>query len=198
MTEKSLWHKVGRSVFSDYRINWIVAGTEPPELPLAPGDEFRELDPGLLEQLGQSRTRRVAMSVEYTRGGLEGFAIVHDGAPLCVAHVARPKHYHCSNIWPIRADEVAILDLATEDTARGQGLAPRIIASIMRRYAEEGTGRVISFMWWSNTPSVRAFAKVGMRRIGLSIEIRFARQWWRWHLKFPHRRAPRATSSPEA
>ena len=69
------------------------------------------------------------------------------------------------------------MDIATEEFARGKSYASALIAGVTERYMAQGTHRLIAFIWWSNTPSKRAFVKAGWRKIGLSIEVKIAGQW---------------------
>jgi RimJ/RimL family protein N-acetyltransferase len=207
---KALLRRLVGLAVSDYRVNWIYAADAPSALPLAPGDELRAVDADLCEQLARSDTPKVANSLSYERAGLEGLVILRDDRPLCVAHFARPAQYDRAGTWPLDADKVALMDIATEEAARGQGLAPAMIAAATRRYlgafssaaesprwrmsvgeAENaarpnpGARRMIAFIWWSNTPSVRAFVKAGWRRIGISLEWCDGTRWRHLHLRLP-------------
>jgi RimJ/RimL family protein N-acetyltransferase len=42
---------------------------------------------------------------------------------------------------------------------------------------EQGCDKIIAFIWWSNTPSIRAFSKAGWKKIGFSVEILVADTW---------------------
>jgi len=164
-------------VFSDYRINFIYASPSPPAPPAGPpGVDIVPLTPPLIERLRQSPTRKVSNSVSFTAAGLAGFAVVEGGRPLSVAHVADVRHYDRSRTWPLAADEVALMDIATEEDARGRGLAVHLIRAVAD-HAASGRQGVIAFIWWTNTPSLRAFAKAGWRRIGFSVELRTGGRW---------------------
>ncbi|MDF8333215.1 GNAT family N-acetyltransferase [Novosphingobium cyanobacteriorum] len=166
----------------DYRINWIYAAEGTSPLLLRPDEAIRPVDEALRNQLAQSRTAKVANSLSYANAGLEGLALLRDGDPLCVAHFAQGAQYGRAATWPLRSGEVALMDIATEDAARGQGLAPRMIAAASRHFLGAGALRMIAFIWWSNTPSVRAFRKAGWRRIGLSLEWQGRGPWRKLHI----------------
>lgn len=163
---------------SDYRINWIyAASTHSPLLP-APGDSVMVTDDALRVRLAASTTDKMRNSLSYAQAGMEGLALVRQGEPLCVAHFARGHQYDRSATWPLRQGDIALMDIATQESARGQGLAPQVITAASRHFIAGGRSRLIAFIWWSNTPSLRAFAKAGWRRIGLSVEWRMAGRWW--------------------
>jgi len=180
---KGTIRKLVSLVVSDYRINWIYACNSAATLPMTAGDEICEIDHALYDQLAASKTAKVANSLSYARAGLEGLAILRDGQPLCVAHFAGPEQYDREATWPLREGEVALMDIATEEAARGQGLAPRMITAASRHFLSKNTKRLIAFIWWSNTPSIRAFRKAQWRRIGLSLEWKMGQSWHKIQVK---------------
>ncbi|MEJ2410290.1 MAG: GNAT family N-acetyltransferase [Novosphingobium sp.] len=163
-------------LFDEYRINWIVASPSgrrvPPERDMRPvGREEHAL-------LAGSPTYKVRNALSFGAAGLDGFALIVDEKPVCVAHFANPGQYDRASTWPLAEREVALMDIATEEEGRGKGIAARLIIGAESHYVSRGAGRLIAFIWWSNTPSVRAFRKAGWRRIGLSIEVRRAGHWF--------------------
>lgn len=185
-----LLRKLAGTLVGDYRINWIYAAgqanAEPPIVPLA----FCRVDETIRAALARSGTAKVANSLSYARAGLDGWALVQGGMPLCVAHFAAAESYDRRETWPLAPGEIALMDIATEDHARGRGLAPQLIAMTARHYLDKGAPRIIAFIWWSNTPSVQAFRKAGWKRIGLSLEWRASGAWRHWHWRFPGTRLP--------
>ncbi len=167
----------------DYRINWIYATDRPGPVALRPGDSIMPLDDALRVRLALSTTDKMRGSLSYARAGLQGLALVRQGEPLCVAHFARAQQYDRAATWPLREGDIALMDIATQESARGQGLAPQVIAQASRHFLTGPQQRLIAFIWWSNTPSLRAFGKAGWRRIGFSVEWRMAGRWW--HVRLP-------------
>jgi GNAT superfamily N-acetyltransferase len=192
---KALLRRLAHLIFPDYRINWIFVSASGCRVPLAAGNELCRINEELCEQLARSNTPKVANSLTYTRAGMDGFVIMRNQVPLCVAHFADAQRYARANTWPLRASERALMDIATEQSARGQGLAPQLIAASCRHYRDEGVQQLIAFIWWSNKPSIRAFTKAGWRRAGLSIEVLFARRWRRLHIRLGQSARTRNTAS---
>ena len=152
-------------LFADYRINWIYAGG-PWCAGLGQDVEALPITPDIADQLAASPTAKMRNSLSYTRGGLDGLVLVEDGVPVSVSHVADPAHYD-------------------EDALRGQGLAVRLMQATTSAHLARGKSRVIAFIWWSNTPSLRALTKAGWRRIGLSVEVLVAGKWLALRLPLP-------------
>lgn len=163
-------------VTSDYRINWIYATDT---LPVS-DDEAFSIEPETAAHraaLRASSTGKMRNSQNYADAGLIGLVLTETGQPLAVAHFAEVNQYGRFSTWPLKNGEVALMDIATEESERGRGLAPRLIRAATRHYMTQGRKRLIAFVWWSNNPSIRAFKKAGWRRIGCSVELRFGGHW---------------------
>jgi RimJ/RimL family protein N-acetyltransferase len=169
-------------LLQDYRINYIYASPAE-QAPVAGG--IVELSAEQIAQLAASQTAKVRGSATFSKAGLKGYALVEAGKPVCVVHLAELSQYDRAATWPLRQGEAAIMDIATEDAARGRGLAVRLIEAVTARYLRQGRTRIIAFIWWSNTPSLRAFAKAGWRRIGFSVELQVASHWVALRLPLP-------------
>ncbi len=179
---KSRLGKLLEPLISDYRINWIYAASAASMLPLAAHEEMCEIDAELRTVIEHSSTEKVVKSLTYALDGFPGLAILRGGAPLCVAHFATLSLYGYQSTWPLKSGEIALVDIATEEAARGQGLAPRMIAAATRHYMSRDVQRMVAFIWWSNAPSVRAFRKAGWQRAGLSVEWETRKTWRKLHI----------------
>jgi RimJ/RimL family protein N-acetyltransferase len=165
-------------LFEKYRINWIYASdlnraVNSAQLPQA----IKSFSKAHIDVLANSPTEKMCKAIGYNEDGFDGFVIEEDSRPVCVAHFADKARYDRTRTWPLSNDEMALIDIATEEVARGRGLAVRLIASATEMYLNQGKRRVIAFIWWSNTPSVRAFKKAGWHRIGFSVEALVMGKW---------------------
>ncbi len=162
----------------EYRINWIFAS---PTKIAATSENLNDVAVAITAEhrqiLADSPTAKMRGSVSFNKSGLDGYVIEQSGRPLCVAHFADCARYDRAGTWPLAVDEMALMDIATEEEMRGRGLAVRLISATTKLLLNKGKRRVIAFIWWSNAPSVRAFKKAGWRRVGLSVEIRGASKW---------------------
>lgn len=170
----------GRLV-SEYRINWIYAAEI---VPHSDDSEYMVETETAAHRaaLCTSATSKVRKSQKYADAGLAGLVLVEDGRPLSVAHFAETSQYTRSGTWHLQEGEVALMDIATEEYARGRGLAPHLIRAATRHYLVQGCRRLIAFVWWSNAPSLRAFKKAGWKKIGFSVELRFGKRWLRMRI----------------
>jgi RimJ/RimL family protein N-acetyltransferase len=179
---KALVQRLLACVVSDYRINWIYAASVAQPVPLGPDEEIVPLAGEWRERIAASTTRYVRNSLSYNDAGMPGLVLVRGREPLGTVHVAGPAQYDRTATWPLRSQEMAVIDLATEEAARGQGIGPRLMAMATAHCLNQGAARVICFIWWSNTPSTRAVSKAGWKRIGLSLEWQSFGRWWHLHL----------------
>ena len=169
-------------LLDEYRLNWIVAS--PPEDPGIGPDALtvRALDEDARHALDTSPTPKVRASLKFSEAGFEGLALADGPALLSVAHFATPANYDRHDTWPLRDGEYALVDIVTEEEARGQGHAATLIRAATRHYGS----RLIAYIWWTNHPSLRAFRSAGWRRIGFSFEWRTGGRWR--SLRIPLRR----------
>jgi hypothetical protein len=124
MAAKDFGKAVLAKLFKDYRLNAIYASVGLPDnavpMPAHPG--FTSVGPSHLAAMEHSQTAKIRGSARYGRDGLQGFAIVDQGIPVCAAHFAAPAQYNRTGTWPIKQGQWALMDIATEESARGRGL----------------------------------------------------------------------------
>lgn len=176
---KSLVRTIIGGLFDEYRIDWIFASPVRSEPQSDAGEPANmvPVGPDHLRALGDSRTAKVRNSLSFNRSGMLGYVLLEEGVPVCVAHFCDAQQYDRAGTWPLRPGEMALMDIATEEHARGRGHAVRLIQAATNACRARGATRLIAFIWWSNAASVRAFTKAGWRRIGLSIEVRIGTRW---------------------
>jgi hypothetical protein len=179
MPLKSAIKPILNAVFEDYRINWVLASCPaPPQISEQGGQAItQKITAQHITALRQSTTPKVMGSVNYSAAGLDGFVLCDNGLIVCAAHFAAPKHYDRGETWPLGEGEMALMDIATEADHFGKGYAVRLIVQTSLIFSKLGKSRLIAFIWWNNTPSLRAFQKAGWRRIGFVVEIRIAGKW---------------------
>ena len=139
-------------------------------------------------QFGQFHPKNTARGWAFTEKRLpnEALGIQQVAALLNIPDIRDPLGQRDrAATWPLRPSEVAVMDLATEDALRGRGLAVRLMQATTSAHLARGKSRVIAFIWWSNTPSLRALTKAGWRRIGLSVEVLVAGKWLALRLPLP-------------
>lgn len=185
MTALSGWlGRLARTAVRDYRLNWVLRS---PDVPLPPvltaAVQVRRMAAADREAIGRAADARFRASVNWTRAGADGFVLVRDGRPCCVAFFVGPERYHDRAIWPLPPGQLALIDIVTNSADQGQGAASRLIAAATpAALADAGQpGPAICFIWWNHQASLRAFQRAGWRRIGFSVEVtgRRGRVWRR-------------------
>lgn len=176
--------RLARTAVRDYRLNWVLRSPDAPAaLVLAAGVQVRRLTVADREAISRAADAKFRGSIAWTRAGAEGFVLVRDGRPCCVAHFVGPATYQDGAIWPLMPGELALIDIVTNSADRGRGAASLLIASATpAALADAGQpGPAICFIWWNHQASLRAFRRAGWRRIGFSVEVtgRRGRVWRR-------------------
>jgi ribosomal protein S18 acetylase RimI-like enzyme len=181
---KSALRSVMKQLLGDYRINWIYAsqGAAPTYLPAPENIIVLPLAPSNRATVANSPTLKVRSAGTFADAGLQGYGLFLDGHLESIAHFATVAQYDRNDTWPIAESEAALMNIATEERARGRGYAVILITEATHALCETGVTRLIAFIWWSNHSSVRSFSKAGWRRIGLSVELLLRKKWYRIRL----------------
>ena len=171
-TLTDLTKRLVRHVVRDYRLNWVLAssGAEP-LLPLPAALDFMPLDEASLQTIAATADIQFRKSVGYDRIGATGYLLSKQGEPLSAAHFVDLTRYENATIWPLGTDEVALLNIVTQDAAQGLGYAPILIAHATAAMLSPRYRRAIAFIWWNHRASLRAFKRAGWHRVGFSVGI---------------------------
>ena len=102
----------------------------------------------------------------------DGFAVYDNGSIVCMCWFWN-EHRFQEPLWSLRHGEVIMVDLLTLDSHRGQGLAPALTNYAANEFKKDGKRRLVTWVWHSNDPSIRSFAKAGWSFIAFVIEIQF-------------------------
>ena len=100
-----------------------------------------------------------------------GFAYEENGKRLCHCWVWYGERYRTRNFWPLKENEAKLIALETDETARGRGLAPKLLEYAAGKMGERGFNSLYARIWHSNQASVKAFEKAGLRYYALVVEF---------------------------
>lgn len=81
------------------------------------------------------------------------------------------ERYLQRNFWPLDAGEAKLVQIVTIPEMRGRGVAGQLISHSCQQLLLTGFSQAYARIWHSNTPSLRAFERVGWKRIALVVEI---------------------------
>jgi RimJ/RimL family protein N-acetyltransferase len=167
---KNIIARTLRRLVSDYRLNWIYAPRYAVPVQLPAGLSFAAVSEHEFNLIGQSPYPEMRQALSYQLGNADGYILLRDGEPVCVAHFTGTAAYEHSSTWPLRPDGQALVDIVTATSARGLGYAPLLIAAASN-YVVPRASEVFAFIWWTHHASRAAFHKAGWRPIGFSIEV---------------------------
>jgi RimJ/RimL family protein N-acetyltransferase len=177
--------QIVRLVVHDYRLNWVYASTgSQPVLPLPARLDFAPLDGAGLLHIRAANDLQFRKALGYDRLGADGYVLAQDGIPCCVAHFVDLARYENATIWPLRSDEVALLNIVTDEPAQGRGYAAVLISNATPAMLSTHFTRAIAFIWWNHRASLHAFERAGWQRVGFSVEL-IGRHGTACHLHLP-------------
>jgi hypothetical protein len=184
---KSVVGRTLRRIVADYRLNWIYAPTLAVPVQLPAGLSFAALREHQFNLIARSPYPEVRQALSYQLHDADGYILLRDGEPVCVAHFAGTAAYEHSSTWPLRPDGQALVDIVTATSARGFGYAPLLIAAASRDIVPRAS-EVFAFIWWTHRASRKAFHKAGWRPIGFSVEVDLRNRCLALRLRLPHLR----------
>jgi GNAT superfamily N-acetyltransferase len=91
-----------------------------------------------------------------------GFGAWSDGHLVSLCWFWWGERYRAARtVWPIDGPAAKLVQISTEETFRGRGIAAGLIQYAAYKLQQQGMGPLYARIWHSNTPSIRAFRKAG-------------------------------------
>jgi ribosomal protein S18 acetylase RimI-like enzyme len=178
--------KIAQTVFKDYQINRIYALNEPDDGNHAPiqiesGAVIQSItSPAVIDTSPDPRIRDHAW---YAGEHAYGYGIWEENQLICMCWFWSPRHPGMPGRFSnLRDDELVLVDLITSPQCRGKGYALAITRFAVSDLRKKGYARFLTWVWHSNTPSIRVFTKAGWSYTYFLIELRFA--FMRDYLRF--------------
>jgi RimJ/RimL family protein N-acetyltransferase len=166
---RSLCKQLAKSVIADYSIYYIFAVDVAEVAPANSPFEFGEVDRVQLQEADEE----VKVSRGYAGDEAIGFSLFENAKPVCAAWFWYGARYRERNFWPLAEREAKLVHIITSPSMQGKGLAPLLLDHCVKAMHERGFQKLYARIWFSNTPSVRAFRKAGWQRIALVITVKF-------------------------
>ena len=127
------------------------------------------------ELIDRSPDQKLRKSNGFDGPGATGFVLMVNNEPCTTCWFHNPLLYGQQAMWTIASDEAALVDLVTAEHYRGRNMAPYVIAMSGNVLANRGFRRLMAWIWWSNTPSRRAFEKAGWKKVAFVAQFN---PWW--------------------
>lgn len=80
------------------------------------------------------------------------------------------ERYSTRNFWPLSEGEAKLVQIVVLPEVRGQGIASNLIQFAAQDMYQRGFRNLYARIWWSNTPSLRAFERAGWRRVAAVVD----------------------------
>jgi hypothetical protein len=158
--------------FGDYAANRVYRLGAPVDAPALPdGGRLALVGDDELAALRAHPDPKVRKSAGFAGPSRPGYALWVGDSLASVAFFAERTAFDADWIWRLGETEAALVELITPAEHRGKGLAPCLIAHASNTMLVQGKTSLLTWIWWSNTPSIRAFEKAGWHRIGIAYRI---------------------------
>lgn len=162
---KAQLQRVANLLFKEYQLNRIYCldlAAHPPSTPeaLPDGAEIRVIDSPA--QIAASPDQRIRDHAWYAGERAVGYGIWEDGRLICmcwfwlVGHASMPGRFAA-----LGETEAVMVDLLTTPPCRGKGYALAIARFAAHDLHARGFSKLWTWVWHSNTPSIRVFTKAG-------------------------------------
>lgn len=134
------------------------------------------------DALAALANRELAALASYAGQDCTAFCLRLDGAPAAVCFYWSGDRYRdrSRGFWPLAPGQAKLVQIVTAPSARGRGVATRLIAESARRMSAAGWQVLYARVWHSHSASWRAFERAGWQRVALVLEVnplRLARPW---------------------
>ena len=158
---KKLLKKIGNTLLGNYSIYKIYS------LDLNAYQIKNALDPDIVYKGNEEETSG------FSGPGSYGFSAINksDETVLCQCWYWFGDRYKERNFWPLLKNEAKLIDIETRKAARGKGIAPKLISYSAINMKKNGFKKLYARIWHSNTPSIKAFTKVGWKPVCTIIDI---------------------------
>jgi GNAT superfamily N-acetyltransferase len=177
-TIRQISKRLAGRIFERYALSRIYTLDLSPHAPPLPhGIDCRRITRRDLEECPVPRIRDRA---GYGGPNSHGFAVYENGSIACMCWFWEALRFQ-EAIWRLQEGEVVMVDLLTLESCRGRGFAPLLIRYAADELRSDGWRRLVTWVWHSNTPSIRSFDKAGWKYIAFVIELQFrgSRKLWR-------------------
>jgi RimJ/RimL family protein N-acetyltransferase len=166
-----------RCLVAEYQLNWIYyidlpTRHEKPEDRVSEPISVRRIDSR--EQFSLARDSRIRDHAWYLDKDAYVYGIYEDGELVSICafwkagHPRMPRRFSA-----LKQSEAVMVDLLTTPQSRGKGHALAITQFAEKDLFRRGYTRLWTWVWHSNHPSMRVFAKAGWKYSHFLIELQF-------------------------
>jgi ribosomal protein S18 acetylase RimI-like enzyme len=125
------------------------------------------------EAVSKSAAEEIKNHAWYGGRNAFGYGVVEDEKVVCACWYWGKEHKSLPlQFFPhLKDDEVVMVDLITAEGMRGRGYASALISYSEKKLREAGFSGLWTWVWHSNTPSIRTFERSGWKYTGFLIEV---------------------------
>lgn len=162
---KELLKRLAHALFGDYQLNRIYCLDLTDRPPLA----SERLPDGAViqviespQQIAASPDKRIRDHAWYAGEHARGYGIWEDDQLICMCWFWMPARPGMpARFSRLSEKEAVMVDLLTTSLCRGKGYAVAITKFAERDLRDKGYSKLWTWVWHSNSPSIRVFSKAG-------------------------------------
>lgn len=125
-----------------------------------------------MSELRQAIAPSIRAFAESTWDGCYAFAARADDRLAGIAFFKSRQGYQRGRmLWSLKQGDVELVQLTTEETYRGRGLAPLLIRWSSAQMVRLGFAGIYAKVWHNYRPSLRAFRKAGWQKVAFLVEL---------------------------
>ena len=169
----ALLKRIAQVLLGEYQLIRIYyRETESPELHPPIGVELRAISG--TEIYTNDQTLRDHTWYGESREQSRGFGLWSQGDLVAACWLWTSRHPNLPRRFAaIEDDEAVLMDIVTAKASRGRGYAGLLIDFATREMHKAGYRKLWTWIWHSNTPSIRAFSKANWTYSHFQMEFRF-------------------------
>ncbi len=122
-------------------------------------------------EIDNSRDELIVQQAWYHGEDAHAYACLKDSEIVGLCFFWHGERYRKRNFWPLAGAEAKLVQMVVLPEMRGRGIARCLIKFATQEMSRQGFKHLYARIWWSNTPSLRAFKHAGWRRVATVIEI---------------------------
>jgi GNAT superfamily N-acetyltransferase len=160
--------RLARVIFRDYSFYHIYCHEYAGEMPA--WDRQLRFQPVGCDAIASSKDEIIVQQAWYHGEYSVAYACMKGSRIAALCFFWYGERYSARNFWPLSQGEAKLVQIVVLPDMRGQGIARSLIQFAAQDMHHRGFRNLYARIWWSNTPSIRAFERAGWKRVAAVVD----------------------------